>query len=130
MIKRKWSLSVRHREKLEPEYKCFGSNDSIEDKYDLKYFLLNRDNYSIEYLYKLLSNKYKNLEDYVYKANKQLYYDIVSWTLFQEWINIYINNIYPKYINKFSQYYKIIRTKKLYKQYISNKHTSLDILRM
>lgn len=118
MIKRKWTLNVRRREKLEPEYKCFGNDtNDLESKYDLKYFLLNRDKYSINYLYKILSNKYSNLENYIYKINKNLYYDIVSWTLFKEWINIYVKNIYPNYDSNFVKDYKIIRTKKIYKNY-------------
>lgn len=118
IIKRKWALSIRHREKLEPEYKCFGNDtEDIESKYDLKYFLLNRNKYSIDYLNKILSIKYSNLENHIYKLNKDLYYDIISWPLFKEWINIYINYNYPEYKSSFSKDYRIIRTKKLYKQY-------------
>lgn len=120
MIIRKWTMQIRKREKLEPQYDCFGwITESIEDKYDLKYFLLNRNQYEIKYLYILLDGKeYKRLEDYIYSHDKKLYYDIISWSLFKEWINIYINNKYPNYLNSFSNLYTKIRLKKIYKKYI------------
>lgn len=118
MIKKKWVLETRHREKLEPEYKCFGEDkQDIENVYDLKYFLLNRNLYSIEYLYNILSVKCKNFQNYIYKTDKQLYYNIISWPLFKEWIDIYINNIYPKYSPSFD--IKTVRTKKQYKKYLN-----------
>lgn len=112
-------MQIRKKEKLEPEYKCFGRiTECIEDKYDLKYFLKNRNLYNIEYLYKIFSKNYSNLKDHVYKKDKTLFYDIVSWTLLEEWINIYVKNQYPNYLNSFSDLYKKIRLKKIYNKYI------------
>lgn len=112
-------MQIRKREKLEPGYKCFGQiTECIEDKYDLKYFLKNRNSYNVGYLYKIFSNNCSNLKDYVYKKDKNLFYDIVSWTLLEEWITIYVKNKYPNYLNSFSNLYKKIRLKKIYNKYI------------
>lgn len=95
--------------------------------YNIKYFLnkeCRKDDlhyiYNTTFFINLLSNKnIKNLKDFIYRENKELYYNITSWTMFQEWINAYIYKTYDIC-------YQSFKYNKEYLSYIKENQTELE----
>ena len=77
--------------------------------YNIKYFLnksCRKDTlhyiYDTDYFYNLLNKQnIINLKDFIYKRDKTLYYNITSWTMFQEWVDTLINYKYDIAKNSF-----------------------------